>query len=32
MRVVFSPEAIDDLVSIRSFIGEHAPDAASRVG
>ena len=31
MKVVFSPKAVDDLVSIRNFIGERAPDAASRV-
>ena len=31
MPVVFSPEALADLVAIRSYIGERNPAAASRI-
>ena len=31
MSVVFSPEALADLVLIRTYIGNHSPTAASRV-
>ena len=31
MKVIWSPEAIEDLISLRAYIGEHNPGAASKV-
>lgn len=31
MRLIYSREAVDDLIRLRAFIAEHSPDAAVRV-
>lgn len=31
MQIVFSPEAVEDLAAIRSYIGDRNPAAASRI-
>lgn len=32
MRLVYAPEAVDDLLRLREFIAEHDPAAAARIG
>jgi len=31
MNIIWSPEAIEDLISLRAYIAENDPDAARRV-
>lgn len=31
MRLIYSAEALDDLVRLRDFIAEHNPQAAARI-